>query len=318
MAMLVDGVWTEDMLDGKRGGRAEFKRAESVFRNWVTPDGSAGPSGESGFEAEPDRYHLYVGHACPWAHRTHIFLKLKGLEQIVSKSVVHWFMGPDGWSFEPDDGVIPDPINGAKFIRDVYVASEPLATTRCTIPVLFDKKSGVIVSNESSEIIRMFNDAFDGAGATEGDYYPEPLRDEIDAVNERVYHTLNNGVYKCGFAFSQDAYEENVTALFDTLDWLEERLEGREYLVGDRPTEADWRLFPTLVRFDAVYHGHFKCNLRRIQDYPNMWAYTRRLYAMPGVAETVRLDHIQGHYYKSHAVINPTRVVPIGPEIAFD
>ena len=316
MGMLVDGEWVQDSFD-TRTRKGAFVRADSRFRNWVTPDGAPGPTGDGGFKAEPGRYHLYVGHACPWAHRTHIFLKLKRLEAMVSKSVVHWFMGEKGWTFEPGDGVIADSVNHAHALHEIYQAASPRFSGRVTIPVLWDKETGTIVNNESSEIIRMFNSAFDGVGAAAGNYYPEPLRARIDAVNGRVYVTLNNGVYKCGFAMTQEAYEAAVHPLFDTLDWLEGLLEGSRYLVGDTLTEADWRLFPTLVRFDAVYYGHFKCNIRRLVDYPNLWAHTRRLHSMPGIAETVFLDHIKRHYYGSHAIINPTRVVPAGPDLSF-
>ena len=315
MGMLVDGDWVQDSFD-TRTRKGAFVRADSRFRNWITADGAPGPTGDGGFRAEPGRYHLYIGHACPWAHRTHVFLKLKGLESTISKSVVHWFMGEQGWTFEPGDGVIPDGVNHAHALHEIYRKASPEFTGRVTIPVLWDKERETIVNNESSEIIRLFNSAFDRIGAAPGDYYPQALRQEIDAVNRRVYDTLNNGVYKSGFAMTQEAYEAAVHPLFETLDWLEGLLEGSSYLVGNTLTEADWRLFPTLVRFDAVYHGHFKCNIRRLVDYPNLWAHTRRLYAMPGIAETVFLDHIKRHYYGSHAIINPTRVVPAGPEIS--
>ena len=316
MGMLVDGKWVQDRFD-KRTVKGRFVRADSRFRNWVTPDGAPGPTGAGGFSAESGRYHLYIGHACPWAHRTHIFLKLKGLEDMISMSVVHWFMDEKGWTFESGDGVIPDSVNHTHALHEIYQAADPDFTGRVTIPVLWDKKTGTIVNNESSEIIRMFNSGFDGIGAAAGDYYPKDLRPRIDAVNERVYDTLNNGVYKSGFAMNQEAYEAAVHPLFDTLDWLEGLLERNRFVVGNTLTEADWRLFPTLVRFDPVYHGHFKCNIRRLVDYPNLWAHTRRLYAMPGVAETVDMGHIKRHYYGSHAIINPTRVVPAGPELSF-
>jgi putative glutathione S-transferase len=317
MGLLVDGQWQDRWYDTSSTG-GKFVRKDAQFRNWVTPDGAPGPTGEGGFEAAAGRYHLYVSYACPWAHRTLIFRRLKGLEDAISVSVVHWYMAGDGWTFAPGPGVVADPINGAPFMRDVYTAADPHYTGRVTVPVLWDKERNMIVSNESSEIIRMLNSAFDGIGATPGDYCPEALRDEIDAVNERVYGDVNNGVYKSGFATSQEAYEEAVTTLFDTLDWLEERLGGQRYLVGDQITEADWRLFTTLLRFDPVYVGHFKCNVRRIVDYPNLWGYTRDLYQQPGVADTVHMDHIKRHYYESHDTINPTRVVPVGPAIDFD
>ena len=241
MGLLVDGVWQDSWYDtGKTGGR--FVRQESQLRNWVTPDGSAGPSGEGGFKAEPGRYHLYVSLACPWAHRTLIFRKLKGLEAMISLSVVHWLMGDQGWTFEPGPGVVPDPVNGARYLYEVYTAANPNYTGRVSVPVLWDKAQGVIVNNESAEIIRMFNTAFDGVGAKPDDYYPAELRDEIDALNERIYATVNNGVYRAGFATKQEAYEEAVGPLFETLDWLEARLSGQPYLCGERLTEADWRL----------------------------------------------------------------------------
>jgi putative glutathione S-transferase len=316
MGHLVNGEWHDQWYETEStGGR--FVRNEAQFRNWVTADGSAGPSGTGGFQAEPDRYHLYIGHACPWAHRTHIFRNLKGLEAMISLSVVAWFMGDKGWTYEPAAGVIPDPINDARYHYEIYCAADPNYSGRVTIPVLWDTQKATIVSNESSEIIRMFNSAFDRVGARDGDYYPGSLRSEIDAVNERVYHTLNNGVYRCGFATTQEAYEEAVYPLFETLDWLEERLDGHDYLVGDTLTEADWRVFTTLVRFDPVYVGHFKCNIRRLRDYPRLWAHTKRLYAVPGVAATVHMDHIKNHYYGSHETINPSRIVPVGPAIEY-
>src|SRR5882724_1857362 len=264
---LVDGVWKSGFHDIKASG-GRFNRPATKFRNWVTADGSAGPSGEGGFKAEPGRYHLYVSYACPWAHRTLIFRALKGLEDVISLSVANWHMGETGWTFAPGAGVIPDPINHAKTLSEVYVAAVNNVSGRVTVPVLWDKERGTIENNESSEIIRMFNSAFDRIGAAPGDYYPKELRDEIDQVNARVYATLNNGVYKAGFATTQEAYAEAVVPLFATLDWMEERLASRRYLCGDRLTEADWRAFTTLLRFDPVYVGHFKCNIRRIADYP--------------------------------------------------
>lgn len=298
-------------------GNGRFVRAESQFRNWITPDGAPGPSGAGGFEAQSDRYHLYVSLACPWAHRTLIFRALKGLQEMIGVSVVHWFMGEEGWSFESGEGVVADTVNGADFLRDIYVRAQPDYGGRITVPVLWDKHRQTIVNNESSEIIRMLNGAFDDLGAKPGDYYPAALRDEIDTVNARVYETLNNGVYKCGFARTQAAYEEAVVPLFDTLAFLEERLSGQRYLVGGTPTEADWRLFTTLVRFDPVYHGHFKCNLKRIADYPNLAHYVRDLYQHPGIAATVDMGHIKRHYYTSHESINPRRIVPLGPQIDY-
>ena len=311
MGMLVEGRWIDQGYDTEKT-EGRFVRWDSAFRHWITPDGAPGPSGDGGFEAEPGRYHLYVSYACPWAHRTLIFRKLKGLEEMISVSAVHWLMRENGWSFADGPGVIPDPIHGAQLMHQVYTAAEPRYSGRVTVPVFWDKKRGTIVSNESAEIIRMLNSAFDGVGAQPGDYYPEALRDEIDAVNERVYHAVNNGVYKSGFATSQEAYEEAVTPLFETLDWLEARLSGQRYLTGDRITEADWRLFTTLVRFDPVYVGHFKCNLKRIADYPNLSGYLRDLYQQPGVAETVNMEHVKRHYYESHRMVNPTGIVPMG------
>lgn len=317
MGLLVDGRWQDRWYDtGKSAGR--FVRSDAQFRNWITPDGSQGPSGAGGFAAERGRYHLYVSLACPWAHRTLIFRALKGLTDMISISVVHWFMGAEGWTFQEGEGVLADPVNGAGFMHEVYTAAEKGYTGRVTVPVLWDKHTATIVNNESSEIVRMMNTAFDGIGSTPGNYYPEALRREIDEVNARIYDTLNNGVYKSGFATTQSAYEEAVIPLFETLDWLEERLSRQRYLVGDMITEADWRLFTTLVRFDPVYVGHFKCNLRRIVDYPSIWAYTRELYQWPGVAATTNHEHIKRHYYQSHESINPTRIVPAGPVIDFD
>lgn len=316
MGLLIDGQWRDQWYETeKHGGR--FKRQESRFRGWVTADGGPGPDGQKGFKAEPGRYHLYVSLACPWAHRTLIFRKLKRLEDAISLSVVHWHMGENGWTFEDGPGCVPDDVNGARYLHQVYTTAKPDYTGRVTVPVLWDKKTGTIVNNESAEIIRMLNGAFDQWGDAALDFYPEALRAEIDAVNSVVYDTVNNGVYKAGFATGQDAYEEAFAALFDTLDDLEARLERRRYLAGDRVTEADWRLFTTLVRFDPVYFGHFKCNKRRIVDYRNLWGYVRDLYQVPGVAETVNLHHIKHHYYASHETVNPTGIVPLGPEIDY-
>ncbi|GAB4362507.1 MAG: glutathione S-transferase family protein [Kiloniellaceae bacterium] len=316
MGLLIDGVWHDKWYDTKKtGGR--FERQDSAFRNWVTPDGSAGPSGAAGFKAEAGRYHLYVSLACPWAHRTLIFRKLKKLEDLISLSVVHWHMGEEGWTFQEGRGVIPDSVNGAAKLHQVYSAAKPDYSGRVTVPVLWDKQRGTIVSNESAEIIRMFNSAFDGLTGSTLDFYPKALRQEIDAVNETVYHNVNNGVYKAGFATEQEPYEKAFDALFATLDDLEARLSRQRYLAGARLTEADWRLFTTLVRFDPVYHGHFKCNLKRLADYPSLWAYTRELYQLPGVAETVDLFHIKHHYYESHPTVNPSGIVPKGPAINF-
>ena len=317
MGLLQDGEWVDRWYDTK-STKGRFVRSESQFRNWITADGAPGPTGEGGFAAEAGRYHLYVSLACPWAHRTLIFRALKGLEDMITLSVVNPFMGAHGWTFDAGDGVIPDAIHGADYLHQVYTAADPHYTGRVTVPVVWDKKTGTIVSNESAEIIRMFNSAFDGIGAETGDFYPEALREEIDALNARIYDTVNNGVYKAGFATSQDAYEEAVVQLFETLDWLDDRLSTRRYLSGPTITEADWRLFTTLIRFDAVYVGHFKCNLKRIADYPHLSGYLRDLYQHPGVAATVHLDHIKAHYYQSHDTINPTGIVPLGPELDLD
>lgn len=316
MGLLIDGVWHQGRGPAAAGD-GRFIRKDSAFRSWVTADGTPGPSGDGGFKAEAGRYHLYVSLACPWAHRALILRALKGLQQAVPVSVVHWYMDDDGWSFAPGDGVIADPVHGAGYLREVYLAADPHHTGRVTVPVLWDRATGTIVSNESSEIIRMFNSAFDGVGAAPGDYYPAAHRDEIDRVNARVYETVNNGVYKAGFATSQAAYEDAVGPLFDSLDWLEQRLARQRWLVGDAITEADIRLFTTLVRFDPVYAGHFKCNVRRIADYPALSAYTRDLYQTPGIAGTVDLGHIKRHYYQSHRGVNPTAIVPVGPAIDY-
>ncbi|WP_352259741.1 glutathione S-transferase family protein [Psychrobacter sp. TB55-MNA-CIBAN-0194] len=317
MGLLVDGQWQDKWYDTESSGGC-FEREDAGFRSWITVDGSAGPSGVGGFKAEANRYHLYVSLACPWAHRTLIYRKLKGLEDIISLSVVHPFMGENGWTFAAGEGVIADPLNHASNAYEIYIAAKPDYTGRVTVPILWDKKTNTIVSNESSEIIRMFNSAFDEVGAVAGDFLPTELLTEIDEINAFVYSAINNGVYKAGFSTTQEAYEEAVTALFDALDTLEVRLSGQRYLVGNTITEADWRLFTTLVRFDAVYVGHFKCNLHRIVDYPSLWGYLRDLYQVPGIAETVNMVHIKQHYYTSHANINPTRIVPVGPVIDFN
>lgn len=318
MGHLVDGVWKDQWYDTKSTGGA-FKRSTSGYRNWITADGSAGPTGESGFKAESGRYHLYVSLACPWAHRTLIFRAVKGLTDHIGVSVVHPDMLTDGWTFDPDfPGATGDTLYGLPFARDIYLKADPQASGRVTVPILWDTHRETIVSNESSEIIRMLNSAFDGLTGNSDDFWPVALQDEIEAVNERVYDTVNNGVYKSGFATTQDAYDAAVGPLFDSLDWLEDRLSRQRYLVGDKITEADWRLFTTLVRFDSVYHLHFKCNRHRIIDYPNLWAYTRELYQWPGVAETVNLEHIVRHYHYSHETINPNRIIPINPVLDFD
>ncbi len=315
MGLLVDGRWHDQWYDtAKSGGR--FVRQDSAFRNWVTPDGAAGPSGKGGFAAEAGRYHLYVSLACPWAHRALILRALKGLDAMIGVSVVHWLMLDKGWTFAEGEGVVPDPVGGAQYLHEVYTRADPGYTGRVTVPVLWDKATGTIVSNESAEIIRMLNTAFDGIGAKPGDFYPPALRAEIDGLNARIYDTVNNGVYKAGFATTQGAYEEAVQPLFETLDWLEERLETRRFLTGDAITEADWRLFTTLIRFDAVYVGHFKCNIRRIADYPRLSAYVRALLKVEGVAGTVDFGHIKRHYYESHRTINPSGIVPVGPDLS--
>ena len=317
MGQLVDGRWSTEWYDTKSTGGA-FKRKDAVYRSWVTADGSAGSSGEGGFSAESGRYHLYVSYACPWAHRTLIFRALKGLEAHISVSVVHPDMMENGWEFGTDyPGATDDALFGKSYIHQIYLEADPQASGRATVPILWDKQRGTIVSNESSEIIRMFNSAFNGLTGSTLDFWPEDLREAMEPINSRIYSTFNNGVYKSGFATTQAAYDAAVAPLFETLDWLEGHLAENRFLMGDRLTEADWRFFVTLVRFDAVYHGHFKCNRRRIVDYPNLWDYTRALYQVPGVAATVNMDHFTRHYHYSHESINPHRIVPIGPVLDF-
>lgn len=310
MGYLLKGAWRQDDQD-LRGQRGEFVRKGAQFRDRVTADGS------SAFRAEAGRYHLYVSLACPWAHRTLIFRKLKQLEKVISISTVHPLSADNGWAFSDEAGLIPDTVNGAAFLREVYVKAKPDYTGRVSVPVLWDKKTATIVSNESSEIIRMLNREFDAFTDARADYYPAALRAAIDAVNEVVYESINNGVYRTGFATTQEAYEQAFFKLFAGLDTMEERLARSRYLAGERVTEADWRLFTTLVRFDAVYYGHFKCNLRRIADYPNLSNYLRELYQVPGVADTVDIDQIKRHYYGSHRHINPAGIVPKGPLLDF-
>lgn len=318
MGLLVDGKWQDKWYDTKSSG-GRFERADAKFRNWVTADGSAGPSGEGGFKAESGRYHLYVSLACPWAHRTLILRQLKDLQNHIGVSVAHPDMLDEGWTFDQDfPAATGDTLFGLPYARDVYTRADPTFSGRVTVPILWDKERETIVSNESAEIIRMFDSAFDGITGNHDDYYPADLQDRIEEVNARVYDTVNNGVYKAGFATSQDAYDAAVHPLFDTLDWIEDILSRNRYLAGDKMTEADWRLFTTLVRFDKVYHLHFKCNRKRIVDYPNLWAYTRELYQVPGVAETVNFDHIVRHYHYSHETINPHRIIPINPDLDFD
>lgn len=315
MGLLVDGSWQDKWYDtSKSGGR--FERSKSQFRNWVTADGSAGPTGQAGFKAESGRYHLYVSFACPWAHRTLIFRRLKGLEKHISVSAVAPEMLSNGWEFRRGSD-LADPLYDKDFLHQIYTTADAEYSGRVTVPVLWDKQQQTIVSNESADIIRMFNEAFNDITGDNQDFYPQTLRASIDEVNEFVYDNINNGVYKAGFATSQSAYEEAFDALFDALAILEQKLAGQRYLAGSQLTEADWRLFTTLVRFDAVYVGHFKCNLKRIVDYPNLWNFVRELYQVEGVAETVRMDHIKTHYYVSHDMINPTGVVPKGPELDF-
>jgi len=311
---LIDGVWHTRFHDTKAtGGR--FKRGQPKFRNWVTPDGGAGPSGQSGFRAARGRYHLYVSLACPWAHRTVVLRKLKGLEDVISMSEVEPIMGDEGWQFGPDADL--DSVNGKQKLNEIYLIADPRYSGRVSVPVLWDKERRTIVNNESPEIVRMLNSAFDAFTNERTDYYPLELRGEIDSVNELVFKNINNGVYRCGFASTQEAYEEAFLDLFGALDQIEERLSRQRYLVGSRITEADWRLFTTLLRFDAVYYAHFKCNLRRIVDYPNLSNYLRELYQVPGVSETVDMDHIKRHYYASMRNINPSGIVPLGPALDF-
>lgn len=315
MGRLINGRWSTEWYDTESTGGA-FVREDASWRSWVTADGAPGPTGEGGFAAEAGRYHLYVSHACPWAHRTLILRRLKGLEDVIGVSVVHPHMLEDGWSFASDfPGATGDRLYGHNFLRELYLRALPDCSGRVTVPVLWDRVRETIVSNESADIVRMLDSAFDALSPVQQHYSPASWLDEIDAVNAPIYDNVNNGVYRAGFATTQSAYEEAFHALFATLDDLDARLAGQRYLLGDQITEADWRLFTTLVRFDAVYHGHFKCNLRRIADYPALSGYLRDLYQVPGVAETVYLDHIKAHYYYSHDNINPTRVVPLGPEL---
>ncbi len=316
MGQLIDGAWQTSWISTDKSG-GKFMRPDSVCRNWVTADGRPGPSGIGGYKAERDRYHLYVADACPWAHRTVLMRRFKGLDDAIGVSNVNQAMGEQGWTFEEGGGSTGDALFGSQYLYEIYLQGNVEHSGRVTVPILWDKETHTVVNNESSEIIRMLNSAFDQVGATGQDYYPEALRAEIDPLNERIYETLNNGVYRCGFATSQDAYNLAARELFDTLDMLEDSLATRRYLVGDTLTEADWRLFATLVRFDPVYVGHFKCNLRRLIDYPNLWGYTCELYQMLGVADTIRMEYIRGHYYGSHESINPFRIVPIGPEVDY-
>ena len=317
MGLLIDGEWRDKWYDTESTG-GKFERSTSKFRNWVTADGSAGPSGKSGFQAQSGRYHLYVSYACPWAHRALIFRALKDLTDHISVSVVHPDMMEDGWTFATDfEGATGDTLFGSDFLRDIYIKADPNFTGRVTVPVLWDKAQNTIVSNESAEIIRMFNNAFNEITGNTDDYWPTDLREQIADINERVYETVNNGVYKAGFATSQDAYDDAVHPLFDSLAWLESILENNRFLAGDKLTEADWRLFTTLARFDLVYHTHFKCNHKRLTDYPNLWAYTRQLYQHADIAETVHFDHIVRHYHFSQTTVNPHQIIPINPTVDF-
>jgi putative glutathione S-transferase len=311
MGLLVDGQWQDKWYETKNGA---FQRTTTKFRDWITPDGSPGPDGQKAFPAESGRYHLYISLACPWAHRTLIVRKLKRLEAVISLSVVDFLMAENGWVFSDRPGAIRDSVLGKAKLHEVYTTAEPGFSGRVTVPVLWDKQKGTIVNNESAEIIRIFNSGFGTLADTTVDLTPADLLPEIDAVNAEVYDAVNNGVYKCGFATTQAAYEAPFHALFAMLDKLDARLATQRYLVGDRITEADIRLFTTLIRFDAVYHGHFKCNRQQLKDFPNLFPYLLDLYQTPGIAETVNFEHIKGHYYASHTTINPTRIVPLGPD----
>ena len=316
MGLLVNGQWQDKWYDTDNN-QGEFKREAAQLRNWVTEDGSAGQSGDAGFKAEKGRYHLYVSLACPWAHRTLIFRHLKGLEDYISVSVVSPDMLEHGWTFNKDNHSTGDALFDSEFMHQIYTRNKADYSGRVTVPVLWDKKTQRIVSNESAEIIRMFNSAFNALTGNERDFYPQSLRSEIDEVNEFVYHNINNGVYRAGFATTQEAYTEAFDDLFAALDKIEQRLTANRYLVGDTLTEADWRLFTTLIRFDSVYVGHFKCNLRTIESYPAISNYLRELYQIEGVSKTVDFYHIKRHYYFSHTMINPTQVVPKGPDIDY-
>jgi glutathionyl-hydroquinone reductase len=314
MGLLIDGVWQQD---GQRTKDGHFIRPTPRYRNWVTPDGSPGPSGEGGLAAESGRYHLYVSLACPWAHRTIIFRKLKALENVISMSVVSPDMLQDGWTFNKDEGSTGDAVNGKSKLSEIYLLTNPKYSGRVSVPVLWDKKRRTIVNNESPEIIRMLNSAFDAFTNVHTDYYPKELRAEIDRLNELIYPNINNGVYRTGFATAQAAYEQAFRNVFDALDEIEQILSTKRYLTGSTITEADWRLFPTLIRFDAVYYSHFKCNWRHIYEFPNLSGYVRDLYQQPGVAETVSLAQIKRHYYHSQKQVNPTGIVPVGPQLDF-
>jgi len=316
MGMLIKGKLVDNWLD-KEMNEGDFKRMESTFRNWITADGSAGATGTGGFKAEADRYHLYISAACPWAHRTVIFRKLKQLEDVIGLSIVEPDMLDKGWSFSKQGDYV-DHLHAYKYMHQIYTRADKEFTGQITVPVLWDKKLNTIVNNESSEIIRMLNSAFNQFTEVKTDYYPQSLRQKIDAVNKPIYNNINNGVYRCGFATTQAAYERAFDRLFNELDKLEQNLSGNRYLLGNQITESDWRLFTTLIRFDAVYVGHFKCNLKRIADYPNLSNYLIELYQVPGIAETIDIDYIKRHYYYSHTGINPTQLIPKGPALNFD
>ena len=316
MGVLIQGEWHDKWYDTASTG-GEFKREAAQLRHWITTDGRAGPTGQSGFAAESGRYHLYVSYACPWAHRTLIFRQLKQLSDHISISVVSPDMLEHGWTFDQESGSTGDHIQHFSFMHQVYTANKKDYSGRVTVPVLWDKKTNTIVNNESADIIRMFNSAFNDITHNHDDYYPEDLRQSIEEVNDRVYNCINNGVYRAGFATTQTAYEKAYTELFNALDWVEERLRHNAFLTGERITEADWRLFTTLIRFDSVYHGHFKCNKQQLEEYPNIANYIRALYQWPNVADTVNFAHIKRHYYYSHHMINPTRIVPTGPNINY-
>lgn len=317
MGLLVDGIWHDQWYDTESND-GKFVRNESQLRNWITADGTPGPSGKGGFKAEKDRYHLYVSLACPWAHRTLIFRRLKKLESFIGVSVVDPDMLDQGWAFTGQFGSNADELNNLQYLHQLYSLADANYNGRVTVPVLWDKQTQSIVNNESSEIIRMFNSAFNSLTGDEQNFYPEALRQEIEDINEPIYHNINNGVYRAGFATRQKAYERAFDQLFGQLDALELRLSQQRYLVGDVITEADWRLFTTLIRFDAVYYGHFKCNLKQLSDYPNLSGYVRELYQVPGVKETVNFNHIKRHYFYSHTSINPTQIIPKGPSLNFD
>lgn len=319
MGLIQNGQWVDQWYDTKSSG-GEYRRQDSRFRSWLTADGKAGPSGESGFKAEKGRYHLYVSLACPWAHRTLIFRQLKNLQEYIDVTIVDAIMLENGWQFssQQESGLQQEPLYDFDFAYQLYLKADSQYEGRVTVPILWDKKTETIVSNESSEIIRMFNSAFNHLTGNEDDYYPAELHAKIDAVNDRVYDSINNGVYRAGFATSQEAYEKAFHQLFDALDWVEELLTAQRYLTGERITEADWRLFTTLIRFDAVYFGHFKTNKRLLSSYPAISGFVRELYQVPGIAGTVDFEHIKTHYYASHLTINPTGIIPLGPEQDFN